>query len=97
MLKRSIFQNPEAVERGLELPNVISFRFVGPSDHKYYSKLLGAIESAVQRAQIKRQVERASRTGRYISYQFDIFCTDMQEVESIYRAVGKLTDTKFVL
>jgi putative lipoic acid-binding regulatory protein len=97
MSEESIFRNPELVERGLELPNVISFRFVGTSGHKYYSLLLGAIEGVVQRAQIKRQVERRSRTGRYISYQFDIFCADMQEVESIYRAVGKLSDTKFVL
>ncbi len=97
MDSKSVFQNPSAVERSLELPNTISFRVVGIPDHRYYSRLLGAIESVVQTAQIKRQVQRTSRTGRYVSYQFDIFCTEMREVEGIYRAVGKLPDTKFVL
>jgi putative lipoic acid-binding regulatory protein len=51
----------------------------------------------VQTAQIKRQFQRSSSGGRYVSYRFDIFCTEMNEVEGIYRAVGKLPDTKFVL
>ena len=97
MSRDSVFQNPMAVEKCLELPNTISFRFVGTAGHRYYSQLLGAIEGVVQTAQIKRQVHRSSATGRYISYQFDIFCTEMNEVESIYRAVGKIPDTKFVL
>ncbi len=97
MAADSVFQNPEAVERCLELPSIVSFRFVGTSHHRYYSRLLGAIESVVQTAQIRRQLQRSSKTGRYVAYQFDIFCTEMDEVEAIYRAVGKIPDTKFVL
>lgn len=97
MNEPSVFRNPRAVERCLELPNLISFRFVGSANHRYYSQLLGAIEGVVQTAQIKRQFQRSSSGGRYTSYRFDIFCTEMNEVEGIYRAVGKLPDTKFVL
>jgi putative lipoic acid-binding regulatory protein len=93
----SVFQNPAAVEKGLQLPNLISFRFVGNTGPRYHSRLLSAIESVVQGAQIKRQFQRSSSGGRYTSYRFDIFCTEMGEVEGIYRAVATLPDTKFVL
>lgn len=97
MSKESVFKNPQAVERGLELPNIVSFRFVGTSEPRYHSQLLSAIEGIVQTAQIKRQFQRNSSGGRYVSYRFDIFCTEMMEVESIYRAVSQLPDTKFVI
>lgn len=93
----SVFQNPEVVEKGLELPNLVSFRFVGNAGPRYHSQLLSALEGVVQTAQIKRQFHRSSSRGRYTAYRFDIFCTEMTEVESIYRAVAKLPDTKFVL
>jgi len=93
----SVFKNPRAVEHGLELPNLITFRFVGSAGPRYHSRLLKAIEGVVQSAQIKRQFQRSSSGGRYVSYRFDIFCTEMKEVEEIYRAVSKIAGTKFVL
>ena len=97
MTMKSVFRNPQAVEKALRLPATISFRFIGTASADYEQKQVEIITRIVGAANIRSQYQTPSKAGRYISYGFDVYVEHMSAVESIYREIGALPETKFVI
>ncbi len=95
--RRSVFKNPEAVEKEMRLPAVVSYSFVGDSSPSYHARLVSTVEDVVGVGSVRRQTSRISRGGKYAAYKFDVFHATFDEVEALYRRVCDLEGTRFVL
>jgi oligopeptidase A len=94
---RSVFQNPEAVREELKLPSMVFYSFVGDSSEPYRATLDAIIVRIVGEKNIRRRAEQKSSGGKYTAYRFDVFHESFEDVEAIYREVGALAGTRFVL
>ena len=95
--EHSVFKNPEAVEREMRLPAVVSYSFVGDSSPSYHARLVSTVEDVVGAGSVRRQTSRPSKSGKYAAYHFDVFHATFDEVEALYRRVCELDGTRFVL
>ncbi|MCK6546738.1 DUF493 family protein [Myxococcota bacterium] len=95
--RRSPFQNPEAVERQLELPAIVPYSFVGDSSATYQATLEGILLRIVGAPNIRARRTQLSSGGKYTAYRFEVFHERFEDVEAIYREVGALPGTRFVL
>ena len=95
--RSSVFRNPEAVEKEMRLPAVVSYSFVGDASPSYHARLVSAVEEVVGAGSVRRQSTRASKGGKYAAYHFDVFHVSFEEVEALYKRVGELDGTRFVL
>lgn len=93
----SVFRDPEAVKREMNLPAVISYSFIGDADPAYHARLVALVEEVVGVDRIRRRSVRPSRGGKYSAYKFDVFHDRFEDVEALYARVGKLPGTKFVV
>ncbi len=94
---KRVFENPEVVEKQLELPNIVFYSFVGTTSDEYRSSLEGIIAKVVGEANIRSRTAKPSSGGKYTAYRFDVFHERFEDVEQIYREVGALPGTRFVL
>ena len=95
--RKSVFKNPEAVEREMRLPAVASYSFVGDSSPSYHARLVSTVEDVVGAASVRRQSTRPSKGGKYAAYHFEVFHATFDEVEALYRRVCDLEGTRLVL
>jgi putative lipoic acid-binding regulatory protein len=95
--RKSVFKNPDAVEREMRLPAVVSYSFVGDSSPSYHARLVSTVEGVVGVGSVRRQSSRPSKSGKYAAYHFDVFHATFDEVEALYRSVCDLEGTRFVL
>ncbi len=93
----SIFNDPDAVERGMNLPAVVSYSFIGEATPAYHARLTAVIEAVAGEGSIRRHRTRPSRGGKFTAYKFDIFHDCFEDVESIYSRVKDLPGTRFVI
>jgi oligopeptidase A len=94
---RSVFQNPDAVREHLQLPAVVFYSFVGDSSERYQRTLETIIERIVGAKNVRGRTTRPSSQGKYTAYRFEVFHENFDDVEAIYREVGALPGTRFVL
>ncbi len=93
----SVFNDPEAVEEQLSLPSVVSYSFVGPSSPAYHARVEAIVTSVAGDENIHARSQVPSRKGNYTAYRYDVFHTVFQDVEQIYKLIGALEGTKFVI
>lgn len=93
----SVFKDPERVRKQMDLPGVVSYSFVGESTPEYHARLEEVVVRIAGDANIHHRTYRESSRGAYTAYRFDIFHTEFEEVEALYREVGRLPGTRFVL
>jgi putative lipoic acid-binding regulatory protein len=70
---------------------------VGASSAEYHAKLEQIVVQLVGDENIHRRTFRQSTGGAYTAYRYSIFHSEIEDVESFYREVGKLPGTKAVL
>jgi putative lipoic acid-binding regulatory protein len=95
--ERSVFQNPEAVREELKLPSMVFYSFVGDSSEPYRTRLDAIMVRIVGEKNIRKRAVQMSSGGKYTAYRFDVFHERFEDVEAIYREVGALAGTRFVL
>ncbi len=81
----------------MDLPGKVSYSFVGDSSPEYHAKLEEIVVRVAGEENVHRRAFRESSGGVYTAYRFVIFHTDFEEVEALYREVGRLPGTRFVL
>ena len=92
-----VFQNREGVRRALNLPGLVQHSIIGPSDEAFQGTLKAMIEDVVGADQIVNSTVVASRNGKFISYRFEVYHTNLEDVEEIYRRAAKIEGVQFVL
>jgi oligopeptidase A len=95
--QKSVFNNPDAVREQLQLPAVVFYSFVGESSDRYHQRLDEIIQRIVGEENIRGRTRHPSAKGKYTAYRFEIFHERFDDVEAIYREVGALPGTRFVL
>jgi putative lipoic acid-binding regulatory protein len=95
--KKSPFQNPDVVQQQLDLPAVVPYSFVGDSSATYQATLEAILLRVVGAANIRTRRTQLSSGGKYTAYRFEVFHDRFEDVEAIYREVGALPGTRFVL
>ena len=93
----SVFKDPERVRRQMDLPGVVSYSFVGESTPEYHAKLEEIVVRVAGDDNIHHRTFRESSKGAYTAYRFEIFHTEFEEIEALYREVAALPGTRFVL
>lgn len=93
----SVFKNPEAVKEQLNLPTVIGYSFIGPSSPKYHAQIEEIVTRVAGDKNIRKRTFRESAKGNYTAYKFEIYHDHFEDVEAIYREVGALPGTKFLV
>lgn len=93
----SVFRNPEAVEKALNLPAEITFRFIGLASEAYEQRQVDIISRFAGASNLRARQKTPSKAGKYISYGFTVYVEHIGVVEGIYRKIGALPETKFVL
>lgn len=93
----SVFEDPEMVRQQMNLPAVIRYSFVGLSTPRYHAQLEEIVARIAGEENIRQRSYRKSRAGRYTAYVFEVFHDAFEDVESIYREVGRLDGTRFVV
>lgn len=93
----SVFKNPEAVKQQLDLPAIINYSFVGDSSPEYHARVVATIEKIVGPENIRRRDLRPSSKGNYTAYKFEVYQEKFEEMEELYRLIGALEGTKFLL
>lgn len=96
-MQDSVFRHPEKVRSQLKLPSVIRYSIVGPSTPAYHARLESLITRLVGDANIRHRQYRKSSKGTYTAYRFDIFHDNFEDVEEMYRIVGRLEGTRFMI
>lgn len=81
----------------MALPGEVSYSFVGDPSPEYHARVEEIIVRIVGEDNIRRRTFRSSTQGHYTAYRFEVFHMAFEEVEAIYREVGALPGTKFVL
>lgn len=97
MVSDSVFKDPENVKKNMDLPGVVPYSFVGESSPEYHAKLEEIVVRVAGEENVHRRSFRESSSGTYTAYKYDVFHTDFEDVESIYREVKELVGTKFLL
>lgn len=92
-----IFKDRERVKSQMELPAEVEYSFVGVSSPEYHARVEEIIVRVVGEDNIRRRHYRESSGGKYTAYKFRVFNMAFEEVEEIYREIGKLEGTKFVI
>lgn len=95
--KKKVFQNRDVVQQQLDLPNIVFYSFVGDTSDKYRNTIESIITRVVGVKNIRRRHTQPSAGGKYTAYRFDVFHERFEDVEQIYREVGSLPETRFVL
>jgi putative lipoic acid-binding regulatory protein len=85
------------VKEQLQLPAVVFYSFVGDSSDGYHQRLDAIIARIVGEENIRTRTKHASAKGTYTAYRFEVFHERFDDVEAIYREVGALPGTRFVL
>jgi len=93
----SVFKDPEQVRKNMDLPGVVSYSFIGASTPEYHAKLEEIIVRIAAEDNVQSRSFRESAAGAYTAYRYEVFHTDFQDVEAIYREVKDLPGTRFVL
>lgn len=93
----SVFKNPEAVRRQMNLPAIVKYRFVGIASPRFHAQLEEIVTRVVGEANIRNRSNRPSAKGRYVSYIYDVYHDSFEDIETIYREVGSLEDARFVI
>lgn len=96
-MKRQVFKNREMVEKQVNLPGEYHYSFVGDSSPEYHAKLNEIVERLAGPQNVRRRTFRKSAKGNYTAYKFDVFHQELAEVEEVYREVGVLEGTRFLL
>ncbi len=96
-LKKSVFNNPEAVREQMRLPAVINYSFVGDSSPTYHAKVEEIVVRIAGEANIRKRAFRESAQGNYTAYRFEVFHDSFADIEDIYREVMGLAGTRFVI
>lgn len=94
---KPMFENREVVEKQLDLPNVVYYSFVGTTSDEYRSSVEAIISKVAGAANIRGRTAHPSSGGKYTAYRFDVFHVRFEDVEQVYREVGALPGTRFVL
>ncbi|MCB2155900.1 DUF493 domain-containing protein [bacterium] len=97
MEEKSVFKNPEQMKEQLNLPAVVAYSFVGPSTPQYHARVEGIVTQIVGEENIRKRTFRESAGGKYTAYKFEIYHTEFEDVETMYREVMALEGTRFVL
>lgn len=95
--RASVFRNPDAVREQLQLPAVVFYSFVGEASEGYQVRLEEIIVRLVGEAHVRSRTRHPSAHGKYAAYRFEVFHERFEDVEAIYREVGALPGTRFVL
>ena len=93
----SPFKNPEAVREQLKLPAVIAYSFIGESSSEYHARLEEIVVRIAGEGNVRMRRFRESAAGAYTAYKFEVFHDSFEDVESIYREVGALSGTRFMV
>jgi len=93
----SVFKNPEAVKEQMNLPAVIGYSFVGVTSSRYHAQVEEIVTRIAGDDNVRSRRTRASAQGTYTAYKFEIYHTDFADVEAIYREIGALEGTKFLV
>lgn len=97
MKPKSVFNNPEAVREQLALPAVVDYSFVGPTQSQYHARIEEIVTRIAGEDNIRKRTLRQSSAGTYTAYKFEVYHTDFEDVEAIYREVGALEGTRFIV
>lgn len=96
-MKESPFQNPSAMREMIDLPVVMNYSFVGISSPEYHAKLEHTVMTIVGGENIRKRTFKESSKGAYTSYRYSIYHDRFETIEDLYRAVGELEGTKFLV
>lgn len=94
---KSVFNDPERVKEQLNLPAVFRYSFVGASSPEYHARIEEIVGRIAGEKNIRKRSYRKSAAGTYTAYRFEVYHDDFEDIEAIYREVGALAGTKFVL
>ncbi len=92
-----VFKNRELVKEQMALPGEVSYSFIGVSAPEYHARVEAIIVETVGEENVRHRECKPSRKGDYVSYRFKIFHMEFEEVESLYRKIGKLKGTRFMV
>lgn len=93
----SVFNDPEMVKRQLGLPAIVSYSFVGENNPRYHALVEEILVRIAGNENIRKRGFRESSKGKYTAYRYDVYHDDFQDIEAIYREVGELEGTRFVI
>ena len=93
----SVFRDPDAVEREMNLPAVVPYSFIGEASPDYEASVVSIIETVVGEDKIRKRSTQPSGSGKYVAYRFEVFHERFEDVEDIYARVAKLPGTKFAV
>ncbi len=93
----SVFRDPEAVEREMNLPAVVPYSFVGDASPGYHARLMSLVEELVGAENVRYQTVRGRAGGKWAAYRFEVWHETFDEVEALYASVMALPGTRFVL
>ncbi|MEQ8818838.1 MAG: DUF493 domain-containing protein [Sumerlaeia bacterium] len=93
----SPFNHPQQVKENLDLPTVVKYSFVGLSSPTYHARLEGILTRIAGEDNIRGRSYKQSSKGNYTAYRFEVFHDTFEDVEAIYREVGALPGTRFVV
>lgn len=96
-MDESVFQDRDRVKEQMDLPAEVDYSFVGASTPEYHAKVEEIIVRVAGEDNIRTRQFRASSNGKYTAYKFRVFHMTFEEVEDIYRQIGKLEGTRFVI
>lgn len=96
-LRPSPFKNPDAVRGQMQFPCVLRYSFIGESSTRYHAQLEEIVVRVAGEPNVRRREFRESAQGAYTAYKFEVFHESFEDVEEIYRAVGALDGTRFMV
>lgn len=96
-MSEDVFKDPERVKRQMDLPGVVSYSFVGVSSPEYHARVEEIVVRVVGEDNIRNRSFRESSKGNYTAYKFEIFHHEFGEVEQLYREIGGLPGTRFLI
>jgi putative lipoic acid-binding regulatory protein len=94
---RSPFTNREVVRQQMNLPDVVFYSFVGEPTAQYRERIEGIITRIAGATNVRSRKQQPSSGGKYVAYRFEVFHERFEDVEAIYREVGALPGTRYVL
>lgn len=81
----------------LKLPTVIRYSFIGACSPSYHARLEEIVVRVAGEENIRKRTFRESSAGNYTAYRFEVYHDSFDDIESIYREVIALEQTKFVV
>lgn len=93
----SVFRNPDAVRQQLDLPAVVAYSFIGLPTPEYHARLEAIVVRIAGPQNVRKRSFQSSSGGKYTAYRFEVYHDAFEDVEAMYREVGDLAGTKFVV